>query len=152
MPRSHTAIGIASLLSSLGCASAARAEPACGLYQYRATITEVYDGDTVTADIDLGFNTWRRDEHLRLNGIDAPEMHGDRKAEGIAARDALAGRVLGKELVICTIKDRQEKFGRYLVEIYVGDDNINGWMVTKGYAVSYRGGKRSDGEAVGERK
>jgi endonuclease YncB( thermonuclease family) len=48
----------------------------CGLYTYKAQITEVYDGDTVTADIDLGFHTWRRDEKLRLYEINAPEMRG----------------------------------------------------------------------------
>jgi micrococcal nuclease len=123
-------------------AAPADAEPSCGLYQYRATITEVYDGDTITADIDLGFNTWRRNEHLRLDGIDTPELRGDRKVEGIAARDALAARILGRDLIICTIKDRQEKFGRYLVRIYDGDVLINDWLITLGHAVPYSGGKR----------
>ena len=135
-----SAIGFAMVL----CASSAMAEPACGLYQYKATITKVYDGDTITADIDLGFNTWRRNEHLRLDGIDAPEMRGGDPAAATAARDALADRILGKELVICTIKDRQEKYGRYLVRIYIGDELINDWLVNAGHAVPYAGGKRSD--------
>lgn len=128
-------------LVALACWPAA-AEPSCGLYQYRATITEVYDGDTVTADIDLGFNTWRRNEHLRLDGIDTPELRGPRKVEGFAARDALAKRILGRELVICTIKDRQEKFGRYLVKIYDGDVLVNDWLIEAGHGVAYSGGKR----------
>lgn len=133
-----SAIGALATITALPAA----ANPACGLYQYRATITEVYDGDTVTADIDLGFNTWRRNEHLRLDGIDSPELRGERKVAGYAARDALAERILGRELVICTIKDRQEKFGRYLVKIYDGDELINDWLIKQGHGVPYSGGKR----------
>ena len=68
----------------------ALAEPACGLYEYKATITDVHDGDTVTADVDLGFHTWIHEEKFRLLGIDAPEVTGATKAAGIVARDACA--------------------------------------------------------------
>jgi micrococcal nuclease len=52
----------------------ARAEPpdADNLYHYRAVITDVYDGDTVTADVDLGFSVWIRGERLRLARIMRP--------------------------------------------------------------------------------
>jgi micrococcal nuclease len=109
----------------------------CGLYAYKAEITEVYDGDTVTADVDLGFNTWRRDEKLRLYGIDAPEVRGDERANGLVSRDALRKRVLGRELIVCTIKDETGKYGRYLAELYLGGDNINDWMIAEGYAQPY---------------
>ena len=124
------------------------AAPACGLYQYRAEITDVYDGDTVTADIDLGFNTWRRGERLRLFGIDTPELKGPDRALGLAARDALRSRILGKRVIICTIKDdnssaeQREKYGRYLAKIYVDDESINDWLVREGFARSYSGGAR----------
>lgn len=117
--------------------AALAAGPDCGLYRYKAEIISVYDGDTVTADIDLGFHTWRRDEDLRLHGIDAPEVRGPERADGIKSRDALRERILGKELFICTIKDKQGKYGRYLVVIWVGDENINDWMIEAGHAVPY---------------
>jgi micrococcal nuclease len=117
----------------------AAAYPACGLYEYKATITSVHDGDTITADVDLGFHVWINDEKFRLMGIDAPELPG---AAGVAARDALAKRILGREMIICTVKDRREKFGRYLVRVYDGDELLNDWMVANGYAVPYDGGKR----------
>jgi micrococcal nuclease len=116
---------------------AAKAEPACGFYQYKATIVSITDGDTVHADIDLGFNTWRRDEDLRLYGIDAPEMKKETMAAGKAAREALLGRIMGKEVILCTIKDRREKYGRYLAKIYIGDELINDWMINQGFAVPY---------------
>jgi micrococcal nuclease len=128
--------------------TSAGAEPTCGLYQYRAEIVDVYDGDTITADIDLGFNTWRRGERLRLYGLDTPEVRGPEKDLGIAARDALAGRILGKQVIICTIKDEnsteeeREKYGRYLAKVYVGDELVNDWMITQGFGRAYMGGAR----------
>lgn len=131
-------LGSAVAVLSLSTSALADDLPPCGLYKYKAEIVDVYDGDTITADIDLGFHTWRRDERLRLYGIDAPEIRGvdaDTKARGLAARDALRERVLGKEVIVCTIRDRKEKYGRYLAEVYIGTENINDWLVTEGHAV-----------------
>ncbi|MEM6668731.1 MAG: thermonuclease family protein [Pseudomonadota bacterium] len=119
--------------------------PPCGLYLYRADITRVIDGDTVVADIDLGFNTWRRDERLRLARIDAPEKDVEPKAAAEATK-ALRDLVEGRQLYICTIKARRSdnetrgSFGRYLVEVHVGGDhrNVNDWMIERGFAKPYR--------------
>lgn len=120
----------------------AAAEPACGLYQYKAEIVRVIDGDTVVADVDLGFNTWRRDEHLRLYGIDTPERRKETMDGWRAAKDAMAERIEGKELIICTVKNKRGgedvgKYGRYLVKIYDGDELVNDWMLEQGLAVVY---------------
>lgn len=141
---SFSGVAVAALL---WCSVPALSDPACGLYQYKAIITEVYDGDSVSADIDLGFHVWIKDEKLRLLGIDAPEVKGDTKVAGLAARDALRARVLGREIILCTVKDgsgndRREKFGRYLAKIYIGDELINDWMIGAGFAVKYDGGPR----------
>ena len=48
-------------------------------YLYKATVTEVYDGDTITVDIDLGLNVWLKDQTLRLLGIDTPELRGEER-------------------------------------------------------------------------
>lgn len=83
-------------LALLAALVSAGAEPpdADSLYHYRAVITEVYDGDTVTADVDLGFSVWVRGERLRLARIDAPEVRGDDKDAGFAARDFLRNLIL----------------------------------------------------------
>ena len=125
------------LLAANTALGAAVLEPECGFYQYRAVITDVYDGDTVTADIDLGFDIWRRNEKLRLYGIDAPEVRGDERPEGLLSRDALRERLVGKEVTICTIKDRTGKYGRYLVRIFEGGRLINLWLVRTGHAEPY---------------
>ena len=43
------------------------------MYEYRATIIKIIDGDTVDVDIDLGFNVVLKDERVRIAGIDTPE-------------------------------------------------------------------------------
>lgn len=121
----------------------ASADPSCGFYQYNAEIIRVIDGDTVVADIDLGFHTWRRDEHLRLYGIDSPERKKATMDAWRAAKALLAERIEGKEVIICTVKSRRNdkeetgKFGRYLVMIYDGDELVNDWMIEQGHAVTY---------------
>ena len=70
------------------------------MYEYRANIIAVYDGDTVTADIDLGFEVWLRGQRLRLLNIDTPEVRGKSKKEGIVSRDALRDRILNKEVIV----------------------------------------------------
>ena len=36
----------------------------------------------------------------------------------------------------------QEKYGRLLADVYVGDIHINQWLLDKGYANVYDGGKK----------
>ncbi len=108
------------------------------LYHYVAQVQSVYDGDTCRADIDLGMGTWLRDEKLRLVRINAPEVTGESKADGIAARDWLRDRILGREVIIETIKDKRGKYGRYLAEIWLEEHgaffNINDELVARGHA------------------
>ncbi|MEN7974163.1 MAG: helix-turn-helix domain-containing protein [Verrucomicrobiota bacterium] len=108
------------------------------LYHYVAQVLSVYDGDTCRVDIDLGMGTWIRNEKLRLSRINAPEMTGPEKARGTVARDALRELILGREVIIETIKDKRGKYGRYLAEIWLPENdgfiNINDLLVAKGYA------------------
>lgn len=103
-------------------------------YTYRAVITNVYDGDTVTADIDLGLSVGVHGEKLRLHRINAPEVRGAERPAGLLSRDWLRGKVLGKSVIIQTIKDRKGKYGRYLAEIWLDGQNINDQIVEAGHA------------------
>lgn len=95
------------------------------LYHYKAKVVSVYDGDTCTIDIDLGLHTWIRGEKIRLNRINAPELKGKDRMKGLASRDFLKSLILDKEIIIETIKDAKEKYGRYLGEIWLKDKNGN---------------------------
>ena len=43
------------------------------MYEYKAKVLRVVDGDTVDVDIDLGFGIWMHRERVRMMGIDTPE-------------------------------------------------------------------------------
>lgn len=110
------------------------------LYHYKAIVVEVYDGDTCTVDIDLGLHTWIKKEKIRLNRINAPEIKGKERSDGLKSRDFLRSIISGKEVYIQTIKDKKEKFGRYLAEVWFEDNkgkftNINDKLVKEGFAV-----------------
>ncbi len=110
------------------------------LYCYKANVTSVYDGDTCTADIDLGLGVLVKGEKLRLSRINAPEIRGEEREAGLLARDFLREKIDGKEVIIATIKDKKGKYGRYLAEILVVDVdgntvNINDLLVQEDHAV-----------------
>ena len=109
------------------------------LYYYKATITSVYDGDTCTADVDLGLSTIRKGEKIRLARINAPEIRGSSRQQGLIPRDFLRNLILNKNVYIQTIKDKKGKYGRYLGEIWLNNDdgsiiNVNDLMVSSNFA------------------
>lgn len=107
------------------------------MYQYKAKIIDIYDGDTVTALVDLGFLSFR-EMKLRLYGIDTPELRGAEKIEGRKVRDIVREMILDKEVTINSYKDKQGKYGRYLATIILEDGlNINEWLVENGHAKPY---------------
>lgn len=109
------------------------------MYVYRAKILRVVDGDTVDAEVDLGFHT-KVTMKLRLYGINAPEVG---TAAGIEAKEVLKSQIEGLVATITTLRDKQEKYGRYLavIETEGGKDgaklNVNDWLVQNGYAAVY---------------
>lgn len=93
------------------------------MWEYRARLSRVTDGDTVRLVIDLGMRV-QTEQAIRILGIDAPELGTD---EGRAAREfALAWceqhaeHVLEDEpdwpFTVRTIRDRKS-FDRYLGEL-----------------------------------
>lgn len=108
------------------------------LYYYKAHIIDVYDGDTVTAEIDLGFFV-KFKEKFRLLGINTPELRGSEREQGLVSRDAVREKILNKEVQIKTERDRKGKYGRYLATIFIEEDNgftnVNEWIVNSGYGV-----------------
>lgn len=70
---------------------------------------------------------------LRLEGIDAPEIC---QAWGPQAKEALAERVLGKEVSVKTVG--HDVHGRTLGTLFVGAQNINKLLVQEGHAWSSR--------------
>lgn len=115
------------------------------LYTYWMDVTEVHDGDTITVDWDLGRDVIVRDQKIRLYGINAPEVNKpEQKDAGIRARDFLRAIVLNKRIIVKTVRDSKEKYGRYLGTLYAALPdgsyfNVNQAMVENGHAVKFMG-------------
>ena len=109
------------------------------MYTYKAIVTSVYDGDTVTCDIDLGLNMWTKGQKIRLLGVDTPELRGDEREAGLKARDFVRGELMPNgeqsEIVLVTYKDRKGKYGRWLGEIFYGGGltSLNVALADMGY-------------------
>ena len=108
------------------------------MYEYRAYVRKVYDGDTITVDIDLGFGIVIQGQKIRLLKINTPEIRGAEREAGLRSRNALREKISGKWIIIKTEKDKKGKYGRWLGEIWLDDVNINDWLLTEGYAEEYK--------------
>jgi len=127
------------------------------MYEYRATVIKVVDGDTVDVDIDLGFGIVLSDERVRIAGIDTPESRTRDKEEkkfGLAAK-ARVKQLLGKTCVLKTQinkdgEDMKGKFGRILGDFSVYDSATDSWrmitevLISEGHAVPYHGQNKED--------
>jgi micrococcal nuclease len=107
------------------------------MYEYRAYVCKVYDGDTVTADIDLGFGVILRKQKLRLAGINAPKVRGESRPMGLISRDHLRMKIGNKQVIIRTTKDKQSKYGMWLADIILDGNSINDWLLAEGLAETY---------------
>ena len=86
------------------------------MYQYKATVVRVVDGDTVYLDIDLGFRI-RMTIDVRLYGLDAPELRGPSRAAGLKAKAYVENALpVGAMVIVKTYK--AEKYGSYLAEVW----------------------------------
>ena len=107
------------------------------MYEYNAKVLRVIDGDTIEAVVDLGFGVSRKDK-FRLAGINAPEMRGEEREAGKAAKEWLVNflKIHNNEVRVQTIKDKQGKYGRYLAELLTstGEWSINVALVRAGHA------------------
>jgi micrococcal nuclease len=104
------------------------------LYTYLAVVTSVYDGDTITVDVNLGMDTWIHNTKIRLARIDAPELTGSSRPQGIISRNYLRDKLLYQTVTLKTYKDKKGKYGRYIGEIYLDNKNINDNLVENNLA------------------
>ena len=130
-------------------------------YVYRIrSVHKVVDGDTIDADIDLGFDI-SLTKRIRLAGIDTPESRTTdayEKKLGLEVKDWLKHRLEGaKDILIKTeLPDSTEKYGRIIGHLYINGEvtSINNQMVAEGYAWEYDGGtkKKDFNELIEKRK
>lgn len=102
---------------------------------HRVRVESVHDGDTVTVRFADGHA-----EHVRLLGIDAPEL--SQGMWGRAAQVMLSGEVLGKTVILETEPVKPDPYGRTLGYLRTRRGmTVNEQMLTDGAAFYYDPGK-----------
>ena len=122
------------------------------MYTYKISPLKIVDGDTIDAEIDLGFDI-KVKKRIRFMGINAPESRTrdlEEKAKGLAAKDRVKALLDGCNNI--QLKSHGiGKFGRCLGEIFLdkvdGQEKItlvslNELLINEGHAIEYHGGKR----------
>ena len=120
------------------------------MYEYRARVVDVYDGDSIKAIVDLGFGLHFGNEALprafRIKGIDTPEMKLEQREAGTVVRDWLRSLIDGKHVTLRTYKP--DKYGRWLCDVLVDVGEVAAAldvakaMIDLGYAKPYNGGHK----------
>ena len=106
---------------------------------FPARSVDVYDGDTITALVDLGFHL-SMEFTGRLDGSDTPEVRGLERSAGIVSRDWLIARLGTASAVKIETRpssERQQgKYGRWLITVWADGENVNEQLVEEGFAVA----------------
>jgi micrococcal nuclease len=118
-------------------------------YIYRIKqILKVVDGDTIDADIDLGFSI-SLEKRIRLAGVDTPESRtsdANEKKYGLEAKEWLKHKVenAGNILIKTELPDSTEKYGRIIGHLFINDqvNSLNEQMIDAGMAWIYDGGTK----------
>ncbi|WP_158972263.1 thermonuclease family protein [Chachezhania sediminis] len=104
--------------------------------EIRAADIRVIDGDTIA----------HSGTRIRLLGFDAPETHALSCAYehrlGRAATRRLEALVTGGHPLHLAVSGRQDRYGRELGHLYVGDQDVGTFLILEGLARPYRGGRR----------
>lgn len=116
-------------------------------YEYNALVTNVVDGDTFDAEVDVGFKITLK-MRFRMARLNAPEMNSPDAQialDALKTKTFLIDKVLNQKVIIRS--KRTEKYGRYLAELFywVGPNgsptstltNINDQMLSLGLARKY---------------
>lgn len=117
-------------------------------------VVKVYDGDTITIASKMPYpNSPLFRFHVRLDGVDTPEIKGknpEEKNMAKEAREALSTICMNKIVTLKNVKN--EKYGRILADVYCENVHLNEWLVSQRYAVKYLGGTKTSPSSWSEYK
>jgi len=92
------------------------------LFTYRATLESVIDADTFWVLIDCDFGMFIR-QKIRLKGLDCPEINTE---AGQGAKKFVEEQLGSLQFIIVkTHRDKTEKYGRYLADVFFQQDESN---------------------------
>lgn len=96
------------------------------MYQYKAKMVYVVDGDTFDLVVQLGFFITHM-IRVRLKDIDTAEIYrpenGSELEHGQEARDFIRGLVeQNPDVIITTYKEKASTFGRFVADVQIHDE------------------------------
>ena len=119
------------------------------MFEYKAHLLRVVDGDTLDCRIDLGFSVFVK-KRIRLMGIDTWESRTkdlEEKKKGLAAKARLIELLQADEGEFTLLSYGVGKFGRVLGEIEVTAGNVCDILQEEGHAYAYFGGNKEEARA-----
>tara|TARA_R100001163_G_C5016954_1_gene160956 strand:+ start:356 stop:811 length:456 start_codon:yes stop_codon:yes gene_type:complete len=119
------------------------------LYQYKAKVRRVIDGDSIVCDIDLGFGIILKERNVRLFGIDTCEIRSKNLAEkqfGKLAKEFVRRQLpRGFDVILSTHLDKNDKFGRILAEVIMpSGDALTNRIIDERWGVRYFGRSKKE--------
>lgn len=86
------------------------------MYEYRARVLRVVDGDTVDFEVDLGFSV-KIKIRTRLAGVDTPERGHEDWSRATAACESLLMEQQDRDGYVNIKTSKTGKYGRWITEI-----------------------------------
>ena len=129
--KSLGAVTVFGALILLAACTAPASEPSDRAVTHRVQLTKVTDGDTVR--VLYG----RREERVRLIGIDTPEVAwygGPGECFGVEAAEYAKRRLEGRVVRLEFGADRRDRYGRLLAYVHLENELFNLTLVRLGYA------------------
>lgn len=104
---------------------------------YKAKVDKVVDGDTIVATIDLGFHASIQ-ERFRLARMNAPELKGEEREQGLLAKAALEDLIAECNSEVQIRSLGKDRYG-YIADIVATGTlkNLSDHMIYRGFAKEY---------------
>ena len=121
------------------------------IYQYKAELLRIVDGDTLDCLVDIGFDVFVK-KRVRLFGMDTWESRTkdlEEKEKGLAAKARLKELIHDNGDKFSLISHELGKYGRVLGTIMLDDGrSANDILVEEGHGYAYDGGNKDEARAA----
>jgi len=111
------------------------------MYTYNCEVVRVVDGDTIDVNIDLGFGVWLKNERVRLENIDTPEVRTkdfDEKVCGLLAKARVSELTKASNIKLVSSAFKGS-FGRILGDFIINDVKLTDTLLNEHLAAIYTG-------------
>lgn len=108
------------------------------MYEYKARVVRIIDGDSLKVMVDLGFSI-HVEQFFRLFDYQAPELRNSiEKPLAIIAKEELEKLIpVDTEIIFCS--KGKDKYGRWLADIAWKEDSLSKLLIEQGFGVYWNG-------------